>query len=60
MRVDQSGNRRDPVGVDDLIRLLIQIVADRLNDAVFDEDRIRLPERTLQFANDERADVFDQ
>ena len=37
-----------------------QTIADGLNNTVFDEDRIRLPQRALQLARNQRADVFDQ
>ena len=60
MRIDQAGDRRDAVGVDGLIGGLIQIVADRLNDSVFDENGIGLSERAFQFPSDQCADVFNQ
>ncbi len=60
MRIDQAGNRGDAVGIDGLVGGLIQTVADGLNQTVFNENRIRLPKRTFQFARDQRADVFDQ
>ena len=58
MRIDQTGNRGDAVGVDGLIGGLIQTVADRLNNTVFNEDRIRLPERTFQFTRDQACRCF--
>ena len=60
MRIDQTRDRRDAVGIDSLVRGLIQTLADGLNQAIFNEDRIRLPERTFQFARNQRADVLNQ
>ena len=39
---------------------LTQIIADRLNDSVFDENGIGLSERAFQFPSDQCADIFDQ
>ena len=60
MRVNQSRNRRDAVGVNGMVSGLGQTFADGLNHTVFDEDRIRLPQRTFQLPRNQGADVFDQ
>ena len=60
VRIDQAGDRGDAVGIDGLIGRLMQIIADRLNDPVSDENGIGLPERVFQFPSDQCADVFNQ
>lgn len=60
MRVDQSRNSRDAVGIDGLIGRLSQIVGDELNDPISYEYRVGLPERTFQFAGHQGADIFNQ
>ena len=60
MGIDQSRNRRDAVGVNGVVSGLGQAIADGLNNAVFDEDRIRLSQRAFQFARNQSTDVFDQ
>ena len=57
MRIDQSGNGGDAVGIDDLLRRLSQTFADRLHDAVANKNRIRLPQRALELARNESADI---
>ena len=47
MRIDQARNRRDAVGIDGLIGFLLQAIADRANETVFDVNGIRLAQRTL-------------
>ena len=60
VRVDQAGNRRNAVSVDDLIGGLTQTIANGLDHAVLDENRVRLAQRALQLSRDQRADVFDE
>src|SRR5258706_4667714 len=60
VRVDQSWNCRDTVGIDGLIRRLTNIVTDGLNDTISNEYGVGLPERTFQLASNQRADIFDQ
>lgn len=58
--IDQSWNRRDTVGVNGVVSGLGQTIADGLNNTVFDEDRIRLSQRTFQLPRNQNADIFDQ
>src|ERR1044072_7715859 len=60
MRIDQTGNRRDPVRINGLIRRFAQAVADRFNDTVFNKNGIRFSERILQLSGDQSTDIFDQ
>ncbi len=60
MRIDQAGDCRDTVGVDGLVGGFTQAVADGLDNAIFDKQRIRPTQRILQFPRDQRTDVSDQ
>ena len=60
MGVDQSGDRGDAVGIDDVVGALAQTLSDRLHDPIANKNRIRLAQRALQLAGDERADIFYQ
>ena len=59
MRIDQSRNGGNPVGIDGLIRFVLQANADGANQAVFNINGIRLAQRIFQFAGNQCADIFD-
>src|SRR4030095_6326933 len=60
VRVDQPRDCGNAVGIDGLIRSLIQTVANGLDETVLHENRVRLFERVFSFYRHQRADVLDQ
>ncbi len=60
MRIDQPRNRGNPVGIDGLIRFVLQANADGANQAVFNINRVRLAQRIFQLTGNQCADIFDQ
>ena len=60
MRIDQTGNRRDSVRIDDAIGLATDAVADFLDYAVFDQERVGGSQWRLEITGNERTDIFDQ